>query len=193
VHHVVHTLAQQDHLTAWHDVLLRLLTQAITPGLLAGRACRLLLDVQAITQETAAHHLARVLNPAKTKTFTAAELADAAGWLEGFLKGSDLLLIHDRVLWQILDAWVRRLPDDQFQLMLPLLRRSFSRFSKGAKQQLGRQVLQMPALEAGETAVISGFDEKRANKVLPLLAQLLGLENSGLPETDPKREIADGE
>ena len=53
----------------------------------------------------------------------------AAQWLDGFLYGSGLLLLHYPDLWQILNEWVRHLPDEYFRGILPVLRRTFSRFT----------------------------------------------------------------
>ncbi len=44
------------------------------------------------------------------------------------MHGSGLLLLHYPLLWSILDGWVRDLSTDFFQELLPLLRRTFSRF-----------------------------------------------------------------
>ena len=46
------------------------------------------------------------------------EAQDGALWLEGFLYGSGLLLIHIPELWAILDEWITEMPDSHFHEIL---------------------------------------------------------------------------
>ncbi len=66
----------------------------------------------------------------------------AAQWLQGFLHGSGLLLIHHPALWQILDGWVEQIPMDKLQDLLPLLRRTFSAFPGPERQKILQMVMQ---------------------------------------------------
>ena len=100
----------------------------------------------------------------------------AAAWIEGFLKGSGLILLHDDNLWSILDEWVTQLSEDQFTGILPLVRRSFSQFTMPERQQMGQKLKSRS--KGGNTK--PGFDqedqmldEARAAKVLPILAKIL--------------------
>jgi len=98
-----------------------------------------------------------------------------AAWIEGFLGGSGLLLLHDAALWRVLDGWVTALPADAFTTVLPLLRRTFARFPGPERRQMGERAragAAHPAAEGGE----GDFDEARAAAVLPLVARLLGVE-----------------
>jgi hypothetical protein len=77
-------------------------------------------------------------------------------------------------LWQVLDSWVTQLNDDTFTALLPLLRRTFSSFSAPERRQMGERV------KRGDLRLITGieereFDERRAESVLPIIAQLLGV------------------
>jgi hypothetical protein len=66
---------------------------------------------------------------------------------------------------------------DQFQSILPLLRRTFSTFPAPERRQLGERVR---IGEEGAPRRISiaaeGFEHERAEKVLPVLAEILGME-----------------
>ena len=102
------------------------------------------------------------------------EPAQAAAWLEGFLHGSGLLLLHNEMLWGILDVWVDGLSDEAFTQLLPLLRRTFSSFPAPERRQIGERVKHGGAARtaiAAETEV----DAARADRVLPVAARLLGL------------------
>ncbi len=99
-------------------------------GLIAGCCCRRLLDAGAFDAAEAARRLGLALS-------TASEPPQASAWVEGFLKGSGLLLLHDEKLLQVLDNWVSHLPSDTFTALLPLLRRTFSTFSAPERRQIG--------------------------------------------------------
>jgi len=56
------------------------------------------------------------------------------------LSGDAVLLIHDRHLLQIVDDWLAGVRDDVFDDVLPLLRRTFSAFSRPERREIGEQV-----------------------------------------------------
>ena len=94
--------------------------------------------------------------------------------MEGFLKGSGLLLLHDDKLWQVLDSWVSQLSGDTFTALLPLLRRTFSTFSHPERRQMGERV-KRGNIRPSISSVDADFDQRSANAVLPIVAQLLGV------------------
>ena len=102
----------------------------------------------------------------------------AAAWIEGFLKGSGLLLLHDEALWRTLDEWLTALPNDSFTALAPLLRRTFSTFTSPERRQIGERA-RRGAPDASRAAIgaqprAEAFDQARAETVLPLIAKLLG-------------------
>jgi hypothetical protein len=61
--------------------------------------------------------------------------------------------------------------------LLPLLRRTFSTFSPPERRQIGERVKRVQNTGGTRTSTeLRTIDVERANKVLPLAAQLLGLE-----------------
>jgi hypothetical protein len=177
VHSAVSLLQNPDHREAWHGVLRQLADQQGGHGLVAGRCVRLLLDAGAFTADEAARRLGLALS-------TASEPAQAAAWVEGFLRGSGLVLLHDESLWAVLDGWVTALSGETFPTLLPLLRRTFSTFPPPERRQMGERVRRGPARpplappQAGRdvrTVTPTDFDTARAEAVLPLLARLLGV------------------
>ena len=101
---------------------------------------------------------------------------DTAAWLDGVLEGSELLLIHDRRLWQLLDGFINALPPDRFVEILPLLRRAFADYSDAARRQLQERAQHALDAPLREMPVYAEFDHERAEVVLPLIAGLLGLD-----------------
>jgi Family of unknown function (DUF5682) len=163
-------LQNEEHLSVWHQALRQLADQQGIHGLIAGRCCRLLLEAGKLGSEEAAKRMGLALS-------AATEPVQAAAWVEGFLKGSGLLLLHDDVLWQVLDDWVSRLSGDTFTALLPLLRRTFSTFPAPERRQMGERIKRGAATKAATTKAAANFDTARADSILPLMAQLLGLKH----------------
>ncbi|HVK58402.1 MAG TPA: DUF5682 family protein, partial [Candidatus Kapabacteria bacterium] len=112
--------------------------------------------------------LSLVLSTANAPTHSAA-------WVDGFIRNSGLVLLHDDGLWNILDDWVTALSADHFTTTLPLLRRSFSTFAQGERRQLGTRVASGVKRQVPLGTDRAGFDQERADRALPLIAQILGL------------------
>ncbi|WP_405569043.1 DUF5682 family protein [Streptomyces phaeochromogenes] len=167
----------------WHGVLRTLSGRDTVPGVVRGRAVRLLLDDGALGQEEAARLMGLVLSPGT-------EPADAAAWIEGFVgggSGGGMLLVHDERLLGLVDAWLTGVPGDAFTDVLPLLRRTFSAYEPGVRRTLGELVRRGPGTRGSTTATaaasgIPGFapdlDAARADAVLPVLRLLLGPDDT---------------
>ncbi|MFD8722121.1 DUF5682 family protein [Streptomyces sp. NPDC059629] len=170
----------------WRAVLRTLSGRDTVPGVLRGRAVRILLDEGELGAEEAARLMGLVLSPGTPP-------ADAAAWIEGFVGGSGgggMLLVHDERLLGLVDAWLTGVPVEAFTDVLPLLRRTFSAYEPGVRRTLGELVRRGPGerpLGAGQTAAVPGFgaekDTGRADAVLPVLRLLLGLD--GTDEKNP--------
>ncbi|MFI9269216.1 DUF5682 family protein [Kitasatospora sp. NPDC052896] len=149
------------------------------PGLLRGRAVRLLLDEARLDTAEAGRRLRLVLSTANSP-------ADAAGWIEGFLAGGGALLLHDPQLLGLLDEWLTGVSGDTFVDVLPLLRRTFSALEAGVRRTIGARVAAGPpggdgTLPAGGPAAAEPLDTRRADAALPTLALLLGLPTANDP------------
>ncbi len=160
-----------DHQEQWKQVLLSLIDQDIH-GLLAGRICRLLLDNKMISKDESMLRLERALFLSPVASKTTKELLQGAFWLEGFLKGSGLLILHDNQLWQMIDDWVNAVEGQAFIEVLPLLRRTFSSFNQNVRQQMTERVKQGEVTRGLEPRE---FDKSKAEQVIPLIAKLLGV------------------
>jgi hypothetical protein len=165
---------QAEHTQSWHNTLRELASRTTLHGLLAGRSVRILLDAGALETVDAARRMSLALS-------TADDPAQAAAWVEGFLKGSAAFLLHDERLWQVLDDWVTDLNPETFEQLLPLLRRTFSTFSPPERRQMGERVKQGTKTTnqgAAKSWSNDAFDADRAAQVLPLVAKLLGLKET---------------
>lgn len=150
----------------WLDTLGTMATITSINDLLRGACTRILFDREVYDLNTTATKMLYALSPAS-------EITRAAYWLEGFLHGSGLLLVHNPRLWNILDSWVDTLTTDYFQELLPLLRRTFADFSHPERRKM------LALARRGNIETPTGEKEmplsiKRAHTVLPTLHLVLG-------------------
>ncbi len=177
VHDALHTLANDTYTADWLATLRALAAHDTTHRLLAGRAWRILLDAGAVERPEAARNMSLALSRAEPPLRTAA-------WIEGFLAGSGLILLHDRPLWDTLDAWVTSLTTEAFDEAAPLLRRAFSTFERPERRQMGELVKRTTGTASTPSAAgapsqstdtdADDIDLTRAELILPTLDLILG-------------------
>jgi hypothetical protein len=127
-----YALAQLDneqHTEVWTGGLRRTAAAGGVHPLIEGHTVRLLYDHEMLDDKEAARRFSRSLS--------AANGAHAvAQWLSGFLHGSGQLLFHYPPLWALVNDWVAGLVWEDFENILPLLRRTFADFSQFDRQRL---------------------------------------------------------
>lgn len=133
--------------------------------LLLGRACRLLLDSDAIPSGEAQRQMELSLAGLDNTRL-------AGNWLEGFLSGSGLLLLHDNALWRIVDEWLHTLREEEFIHLLPVLRRIFANYTPAERRQLARKVEKNASESVTESAGV--YDVERGDRVLGVVALVAG-------------------
>jgi hypothetical protein len=152
----------------WLETLQGLSDRPSVPPLITGRLSRLMLDTERLDTAEVALRLGRALTPGT-------ETADAAGYIEGFLAGGGLLLVHDERLLELVDTWLTGIRDDAFLEVLPLLRRTFGTFASPERRSIGdrARVLRDPSARAA--VVDTELDVDLAAAALPVVARLLGV------------------
>ena len=162
------TAASRDR---WLDTLARLATLTPRcPPLISGRLTRLLLDAGRLAPDEAASRMSLALSGA-------VPAAAAAGWAEGFLAGSGLLLVHDDKLLALADGWLAGLSADVFAAVLPALRRTFGEFAPPERRAIGQKAARLDGSGLRPAAVVSaadGMDEDRAALAAGAVALILG-------------------
>ncbi|MFI2185507.1 DUF5682 family protein [Streptomyces sioyaensis] len=168
----------------WAAVLHTVSERDAVPGLIRGRAVRLLLDDGELGEEGAERLMGLALSPGTLPV-------DAAGWVEGFVGGGDggMLLVHDERLLALVDGWLTGVPDAAFTDVLPLLRRTFAAYEAGVRRTLGELIRRGPTATPRRTPGDTpdpaapgfgpGLDRDRAAAVLPTLRLLLGIGQQG--------------
>lgn len=162
------TLADEALRMPWTEALRRLAENDAIHGVLTGRCARLLFDANSFSPDQTATRLSQELSRANAP-------AKSAAWLEGFLGGSGLVLLHQPVLWGLLDGWLGSLNPEHFTEVLPLLRRAFSTFASPERRQMGELARNGgTGSNPRHTTPDEDLNEVRANRLLPTLAALLG-------------------
>lgn len=157
-------LDDEVHLNLWVEMLERIAQNETIHGQIRGAATRILLDSEQWSIPTVADIMTFALSPS-------VEVAVAGAWLQGFLHGSGLLLIHNPSLWEIVDYWVSELNDGEFQTMLPTLRRTFAKFAPVERKKMLEMV--KDGRIKSKATFRTDFDTERANIILPTLKLLL--------------------
>lgn len=160
-------LALRDHRPSterWLGALQGLVDRRDVDGLVVGRAVRLLRDAGRFDEAETAVRLSAALS-------VGAAPAVKARWVDGFVGGGGILLVHDRSLLRVIDRWVTELRGDEFVDVLPVLRRTFGSYAPGERATLG-SVIRNGDRGAGPPAAI---DEERGRRAVRTVAFVLGV------------------
>jgi hypothetical protein len=167
VHSAVSLLSDQPSRGRW----LAALTRLNGPPLISGRVTRLLLDAGEIPIDEATERMTRELS-------AGTPAPAAAGWAEGFLSGSGLLLVHDNRLLGLADAWLAGLNDHTFQSVLPALRRTFGGFLPPERRAIGERAARLDGTGHGVGAAedpAENLDQDRAAIGVRAVLAILGV------------------
>jgi hypothetical protein len=168
VNNKLNVLNQTEYLQSWYNTLEKITIKPKINGLLRGSATRMLFDKEYFDINDTSTKMRFALSSAN-------DTMDAATWIEGFLYGSGLLLIHQPSLWNILDEWIDEMGMENFKALLPILRRTFSSFSGPERAKMLTLAKHGP-LSTANIDESHHFNQERANLVLPTVKLLLGIK-----------------
>jgi hypothetical protein len=168
VHQAVSIFDVPHFADPWRDCLQKITNLPNVHGLVSGRCCRLLFDTGNLAESELSARASQSLSPGT-------DPAVGAAWIEGFLEKSGDVLLASQKLWEVVDSFIQDLTCDAFQSTLPLLRRTFSTFAGAERRQLGERVRE--GAQQSRTPAASTIDEARAARALPLLIEILGLND----------------
>lgn len=134
-------------------------------GLIEGRLTRILLDSGELGD--AGDRMSRAMSRGQAP-------ARAAAWVEGFLSGGGLLLVHDPRLLGLVDDWLTGLSGDQFTDVLPLLRRTFGGFAAPERRSIGERLRSAGRDDADRD---QDLDEHRAAPAVATVLSIIGRTN----------------
>jgi Family of unknown function (DUF5682) len=165
-------LENEDLTNTWIQTLKILVNKDGLNPIILGCTCRLLFDAKELDEIQTAQRFGLALSAGNEPVY-------AAGWLEGFLKGSGMILLYDNVLWNLLYKWVFELPEEYFVELLPILRRTFSKFEPNERKQIGEKAktgVNIETTVVADQTTTEYFNTQRAESVLPMLEMLMGLK-----------------
>ncbi len=162
----INTLDEGRHNHDWDSALATMRRAPNLHGLLAGRVLRLSLDRKLLEKDAVITEMQSTLSATDVHS-----ILHAAQWLEGFLHGSGLLIVHDDQLWDVLDDWINRMSTAKFNDIVPLLRRTFSGFSDATKQRLRDRARNKAQAQPESQMVTPSID------VLPTIIKYLGAKS----------------
>jgi hypothetical protein len=168
VHSATGLLADTASRERWLDTLGRLAPRC--PPVISGRLTRLLLDAGRVSADEADTRMSRALS-------AGVPAPAAAGWAEGFLAGSGLLLVHDGKLLALADGWLAGLTSDAFTAVLPALRRTFGEFAPPERRAIGQKAALLDGSGRGPVVVADAgddLDQERAALAAGAAALILG-------------------
>jgi hypothetical protein len=163
-------LEHADHTEAWRMTLRRIEHDEQVMAQLRGFALRRLHDEGKIDIAETVTRLQYSLS-ASTPPLSAGQ------WLEGFLCGAAQLLIHDRKLFSLIDAWLMQVPETDFIELLPMFRRAVTLFDASERRQILERAKISEAASPGidlvamrDESISPGFA-----RALPLIKTILGM------------------
>ncbi|MFZ4475719.1 MAG: DUF5682 family protein, partial [Saprospiraceae bacterium] len=169
VNAAVNTLENNTWTEVWTRALLLVSNKDGVSPVLSGCTCRLLLDARVLDRGEVARRFAYFMSAGQDSEHSAA-------WLEGFLKGSGMILLYDDVLWNLLYKWVAELSPQAFQGLLPILRRTFAAYIPAERKSLGEKARAGAVLGAEKDNSFESenhFDHALAESALYLTIRIL--------------------
>jgi hypothetical protein len=154
-------LDDEKFFTEWFDTLDELSTIEEVSSLIRGGVYRILLDADI-------YDIAKVELGLSQALSVGNEALDCAYWIEGFLNTSATVLLVDDVIFNLIYVWLDGLDDEAFDALLPLLRRTFAKFSPYERAKIGAKAKRGVASTSQEFSKMdySNFDIELAKKAI---------------------------
>jgi len=129
LNHSIFVLKDANFIQDWYQVLMRIADHPGSHTMINAQVHRILFERKIYDSEKISDRIHYHLSKG-------ASSMEQALWIEGFLYGSAMILIHHFNFWKIVDDWLASVPKDQFMEMVPVLRRTFAEFSPAEKRKL---------------------------------------------------------
>jgi len=171
LHSAIKLVEKQEQLVSWLSTLEHIADVSGVHHRMTGLCARILFDEHRSPIEDTGKRMSRCLSRGVAPETSAA-------WLEGFLSGSGMVLVHDQTLLHLVDEWVSGLSADHFTGVLPLIRRTFSTFPPMERRQIGEQIKRgqsAPSVTSQSGTTGDSWDESRVEKLIPVLKTILAI------------------
>lgn len=164
----IHLFGDESLIDSWRAQLGLMINDDQIAAQVAGLSLRRLHDLRA-------WDLAQVASAFSLHT-RGETLQRAGAFLEHFLSGGSEVLLQDQPLLQLLDEWICDLNEEGFIESLPLLRRSFSGFDAIGRRRLIERIARGEHENANLVPPSGGGVSEAFERALPLLCQILGID-----------------
>ncbi len=129
LNHSIFVLKNADYIHDWYQVLIKIAEQAGSHTMLNALTHRILFERKIYSSEKVSKRMHYQLS-------SGAQSMEQALWIEGFLYGSAMILIHHFPFWKIVDDWLDEVEENHFMEIVPVLRRTFAEFTPVEKRKL---------------------------------------------------------
>jgi len=129
LNHSIFVLKNADYIHDWYQVLIKIAEQAGSHTMLNALTHRILFERKIYSSEKVSKRMHYQLS-------SGAQSMEQALWIEGFLYGSAMILIHHFPFWKIVDDWLDEVEENHFMEIVPVLRRTFAEFTPAEKRKL---------------------------------------------------------
>jgi len=129
MNHSIFVLKNADYIHDWYQVLIKIAEQAGSHTMLNALTHRILFERKIYSSEKVSKRMHYQLS-------VGAQSMEQALWIEGFLYGSAMILIHHYPFWKIVDDWLDEVEESHFMEIVPVLRRTFAEFTPAEKRKL---------------------------------------------------------
>jgi hypothetical protein len=164
-HAALYLLEGNEFVDLWENALYATFQLEGTNMRINGLVMRILMERDKLDMDFILARMTLILS-------TGNEPLQVAVWLEGFFKRGVYLLQYQQEIFDLLDLWISQIKEDHFPEVLPLLRRTFSLFNAGAKQEIWEKVTQSKQ-EIQRTTFPYQLNDPNIKDFLPLFQQIL--------------------
>ncbi len=162
LNHSIFVLKNADYIHDWYQVLMKIAEHPNSHTILDAQVHRILFERKIFSSEKVSQRMHYQLS-------VNAPSMEQAQWVEGFLYGSAMILIHHYPFWKIVDDWLDEVEESHFMEIVPVLRRTFSEFSPAEKRKLIHY-----AKHGRKEKVIEkrSFNQERIRIIMPVLEKI---------------------
>jgi Family of unknown function (DUF5682) len=129
MHHAISIYNNTDFVQQWKETLYDLHLDNNVDPQINGLTTRILFDYEVLPMDMCTTKFEYIISSNE-------EIQYIIQWLSGFLYTSGQIIIHNEVLWNILNNWVANFDADTFRNTLPLMRKIFSKFTIKEKSNM---------------------------------------------------------
>lgn len=176
LNHSIFILKDPDFIQDWYQVMIRIAEHQGSQTMLNALVHRILFERKIYSDAKISERMHYHLS-------SGAGSLEQAQWIEGFLHGSAMILIHHYPFWKIVDDWLSAVEESRFMEIVPVLRRTFAEFSPAEKRKLAYYARHGRKEKLVESR---SLNQERVRAIMPILEKIFISQTSTTPLPDPE-------